>query len=300
MKSLIRKFTPLIMMVLSLSSAPQLAFAKLEVIATTTSMAMLAREIGGDQVSVKSLAAPDRDTHYLQAKPSMLLKLRSADLVVSVGAGLEVGWLPSAVRNSANPGIQPGESGYFAAADSLELIEKTIADRAKGDVHPEGNPHFNLDPARMAIVVKSLTERMIALAPEQEKSFRRNSATLINNLNTLLPELKQIAQQAPGVVLMHKSASYLLEQLKIPFLGQMEPVPGVPPTALHIKQLAIELKGKKGVIIYAPYHADGVAKSLAKTLNWNQHKLPLEPPKGAVFEDYRQLLLDWARAFANA
>ncbi|MCG8317743.1 MAG: zinc ABC transporter substrate-binding protein [Pseudomonadales bacterium] len=299
MKPSVHKIALLVILGLSISSVPQFAFAKLKVIATTTSMEMLVKEIGGDQVSVEALAAPDRDTHYLQAKPSMLLKLRSADLVVSVGAALEIGWLPSGIRNSANPKIQPGELGYFAAADGLELIEKSVADRSKGDVHPEGNPHFNLDPVRMAIVAKHLSERMIALAPKQEKLFKSNSEKLISNLNALLPELKQITQQAPGVVLMHKSASYLLEQLAIPFLGQMEPVPGVPPTALHIKKLATELSGKKGVIIYAPYHADSAAISLAKALNWNRYKLPLEPRKSAVFQDYRQLLLDWAKAFAN-
>lgn len=273
---------------------PAQALAKLNVITTTTSMGMLAMEVGGDKVEVKTLAAPDRDTHYLQAKPSMMIALRKADLVISVGAALEVGWFPAALDNAANPDVLDGEKGNFEAADHIELIGQEEADRSKGDVHPEGNPHFNLDPLRMATLANALAKRLGVLDENNADYYRENAAALAAKLNALPTELKQQVSNAPGVVLMHKDGLYLLNLLSVPTLGFMEPVPGVPPTANHIKALADKLSDAKGVIIHAPYHQDSSPKKLAKKLGWDRTVLAVEPPKGAGFEEYRALLNKWA------
>ena len=134
-----------------------LAEAKLDIVATTSSMGFLARTVGGDQVKVTVLAPPDRDAHSLLAKPSMMVALRNADLLVAVGADLEIGWLPAALQSANNPKILPGTPGYFDGGAQLDLIEKGGgADRSKGDVHPLGNPHFYLDPQRMAQLASAL------------------------------------------------------------------------------------------------------------------------------------------------
>jgi hypothetical protein len=150
------------------SLAAQAAWA-LNVVATTASMGMLAREVGGAAVKVDVLAAPDRDPHMLQAKPSMMRALRDADLVVAVGAELEMGWLPAAINGAANPRLLPGRDGYFEAAAQVPLLDAgQAADRAHGDVHPAGNPHVNLDPQRMAQIARALAERMSKLEPAQQ------------------------------------------------------------------------------------------------------------------------------------
>ncbi|PIE41438.1 MAG: zinc ABC transporter substrate-binding protein [Gammaproteobacteria bacterium] len=277
-----------------------LAAAKLNVVATTTSMGMLAKEVGGEYVSVTTLASPDRDTHYLQAKPSMMMALRKADLVIAVGADLEIGWLPAAIGSASNPKIRNNQPGYFEAAQFLDLISKDAADRSKGDVHPGGNPHFNLDPERMAILANQLALRLGELDKTHTSAYQANAQSLTRKLARLTQSLKQSLKQRvnnrEGVVLMHNNADYLLKLLQVPVLGYMEPVPGIPPNASHLKGLADTLKNRQGIIIHAPYHQNSGPRKLAKILGWQIKVLPIEPPKGAGFREYRKFLSDWAVA----
>lgn len=275
------------------------ALARLEVVATTTSLGMLASEIGGDKVSVSTLAPPDRDIHYLQAKPSMMLTLRNADLLVAMGAELEIGWLPAAVRSSTNGKLQPGESGYFEATAHTTLADQGIADRSQGDVHPQGNPHIQLDPVRMKEVADALTEKLAGLDKTNGDYYRARGAALGKKLNGIITGIRENWQPVAGALLMHKSPDYLLQRLQVPIYGYLEPVPGVPPTAAHIKTLQDKLKGKPGVIIHAPYHQDDAAKALANELGWQRKALATEPKKGAVFSDYRQMILQWAQALSQ-
>ncbi|MDX1696188.1 MAG: metal ABC transporter substrate-binding protein [Ketobacteraceae bacterium] len=268
----------------------------LEVVTTTTSLGMLAREIGNDRVTVTTLGPPDRDIHYLQAKPSMILALRRADLLVLVGADLEVGWLPAALGSSTNGAIQPGSAGHFEAAAHTSLIGQSSADRSLGDVHPQGNPHFGLDPVRMADIAMALAQRMGALDKANADFYSNNARQLAASLQQLSEQLQTLTVGAPGALLMHKSADYLMARLQIPVLGYMEPVPGIPPTAAHIRTLSETLKGKQGVIIHAPYHQDQAARSLATALNWARFVLPIEPPRQARFMEYKALMLRWAEA----
>ena len=148
----------------AVAAATGSAHAAMEVVATTSNMGALTRIVGGDDVRVRVLVPPDRDAHYLQARPSMMIALRRARLLVAVGAELESGWLPAAVRGAGNPTIQPGRDGYFEGSAAVALIETGgVADRAGGDVHPHGNPHFYLDPVRFADAARALGERLSAL-----------------------------------------------------------------------------------------------------------------------------------------
>lgn len=285
---------------LLLALLSQAAWA-LNVVATTTSMGMLAREVGGDGVQVTVLAPPDRDVHMLQAKPSMMRALRDADLVVALGAELEVGWLPAASQGAANPRILPGRPGYFEAAAQVPLLEAgQAADRALGDVHPAGNPHVNLDPFRMAVIARALAERLGRLQPDQAAGYRERAERFAAAVDAHLPGWKARAAGAPGAVVYHKDGAYLLDLLGVPALGYVEPVPGVPPTASHLASLTGKLKGRSGVILRHGYQPAQGADRLADALGWKVHVVELEPPRGADAARYFALIDQWVDALAAA
>jgi len=271
----------------------------LDVVATTTNMAMLAQTVGGEAVSVQVLAPPDRDPHYLDVRPNMMVALRRADLVVSVGAELETGWLPPAMQGAANPAIQPGRSGYFEAAAQVERIGvHGIADRAMGDVHPEGNPHVYMDPVRMVDIARVLAGRMGELDPGNATAYGSNADAFAAAVESRLPDWKRQAESAPGAVLFHEDADYLLARLDVPVLGYMEPVPGMPPTASHLRSLVRDLEGREGVIIHSGYQPSQGPEFLADALGWEVHVLPTNVAIGGTAEDYLALLDRWVEALA--
>lgn len=286
--------------VFTLGLMAQAAWA-MNVVATTASMGVLAREVGGDAVRVTVLAPPDRDPHMLQAKPSMMRALRDADLVVAVGAELEMGWLPAAIGGAANPKLLPGRPGYFEAAAQVPLLEAgQAADRALGDVHPAGNPHVNMDPARMAAIARALAERLARLQPDRAAGFRERAARFATAVDARLPEWKARARGAPGAVLYHKDGDYLLSLLGLPVLGYVEPVPGVPPTASHLAGLTGKLKGRRGVILYHAYQPSRGPERLASALGWRAVVVPLEPEAGGDAQAYFRLVDAWVAALATA
>ena len=273
----------------------------LDVAATTSSMGMLARVVGGPQVKVTELAPPDRDAHLLQAKPSMLRALRDAQLVVAVGAELEIGWLPAAIHGAANAAILPGRPGYFEAAAQVPLLDAgQAADRAQGDVHPAGNPHVNLDPLRMATVAKALAERLAQLDAANAAGYRERAKGFAATVEAKLPAWKQKTAGSGGAVLYHKDGAYLLHALGLRLHGTLEPVPGVAPTASHIEELAGKLKGRKGVIVHTPYQPPAGAEKLASLTGWSVAALPIDPPAGADANGYFALVDRWAEALAPA
>jgi zinc/manganese transport system substrate-binding protein len=147
-----------------------------EVVATSPSMDALVAAVAGSRAKLTVLADQNRDLHKLQAKPTMMRALRGADLVVAIGAELEVGWLPVAVRGAANPGVLPGTKGYFEAAAQVPLLDVGgAANRAMGDVHPVGNPHVNMDPVRMAEAARALAERLTLIDPAGAAQYRRGA-----------------------------------------------------------------------------------------------------------------------------
>jgi zinc/manganese transport system substrate-binding protein len=277
------------------------AHAAVNVVATTTSMGMLARTVGGDRVRVTVLAPPDRDAHYLQAKPSMILAARRADLVVAVGAELEIGWLPAVLESAANGKILPGQPGYLEAAAQVTLIEAgEAADRSRGDVHPKGNPHLYLDPRRMAEVASALAGRLAALDPGGADRFRANAAAFAAAVANRVPGWKQRAQGAPGAVLYHKDGNYLMAFLEVPVLGYVEPVPGVPPTAPQLRDLVQRLKGRQGVVLYTTAQPSQGPEFIAGALGWKTAQLPLEPSLDATSDEYLNLIDRWVSAVAGA
>lgn len=277
------------------------AAAEVRVVATTSSMAMLVREIGGAAVSITTLAPPDRDPHYLLARPSMMVALRRADLLVAVGAELEVGWLPAAVQGASNPKILVGQPGYFEGAAQIDLIETgQVADRSRGDVHPMGNPHYYMDPVRMATIGRALAARLGALDPSRKDEFATRAAAFTKAVDERAVRWRQQATGAPGVVLYHKDANYLASFLGIPVLGYIEPLPGIPPTASHLRDLVSRLSGTKGVILYNTYHPSEGPAFLSRQLGWKSRQLQLEVPLEATGSTYLDHIDQWVQACTGA
>lgn len=286
----------IVTLLLGLVSLPA---AALDIVATTASMGALARSVGGEAVAVEVLAPPDRDAHYLQARPSMIRALRGADLLVAVGADLEVGWLPAAIANAANPALNPGAEGYFEAAAQVGLLGAGAgADRALGDVHPTGNPHLHLDPLRMGRVALALAERLARLDPSGARAYRQHAAQFAERAEEALAQLLETAAGAPGAVLFHKDGDYLFARLGIPVLGYLEPVPGIPPTARHLKGLQTKLTGRAGVVLRHAYQPATPARRLAEQLDWPVREVALEPAVDAGADGYFALLQGWAQAIA--
>jgi zinc/manganese transport system substrate-binding protein len=284
---------------LLLGAAP--AHAAVDVVATTSSMGMLARTVGGEAVKVTVLSPPDRDAHHLLAKPSMMMALRRADLLLAVGAELEVGWLPAAIQGASNPKILPGQQGYFEGAAQVELLEPgQAADRSRGDVHPRGNPHYYMDPLRMARVAQALAGRLAALDAKNAAQFQSRAEAFAKAAAERVPAWKQRAAGAPGVVLYHKDTNYLAALLGVSILGYVEPLPGIPPTAAHLQGLVRSLSGKKGVILYNTFQSPEGPRFLARNLGWKAQQLQLECALDATGPQYLDHIDSWVAAVAAA
>jgi zinc/manganese transport system substrate-binding protein len=264
-------------------------------------MGVLARTVGGDAVKITVLSPPDRDAHHVLAKPGMMIAIRRADLLLAVGAELEVGWLPAALQGAGNPKILPGQPGYFEGAAQIELIETgEAADRSRGDVHPMGNPHFYMDPERMATVARALAGRLASLDPANAARFRTSADAFAAEAKARAVRWKEQARGAPGVLLYHKDGNYLARLLDVPILGFVEPLPGIPPTAAHLRSLVQGLSGRKGVILYNTFHSPDGPAFLSRNLGWPAKRLQLEPPLEADGRAYLDHLEQWVAAVVAA
>ena len=273
----------------------------LEVVASSSSTGALVRELGGEQVKLTILAPPDRDLHQLQARPGMMRALRGADLVTSLGADLEVGWLPVAIQQSANPAILPGRPGYFEAAAHVSLQDAHgIADRALGDVHPLGNPHINMDPQRMATVAMALAARLAQLDPENGSLYAARAQDFSARVAARMQKWRDEVDPELSAVLYHRDAKYLLDLFDVQLLGLLEPVPGVPPTGAHIRMLNEQLQDRRGIILYTPYQPDNPPRTLARASGWRTVKLPLEPPLDADGDAYLAHMDRWVDALSGS
>lgn len=282
---------------LLISADPAIA---VDVVATTSSMGMLARTVGGEMVAVTVLAPPDRDAHSLLARPSMMIALRRADLLIAVGADLEVGWLPAALRGASNPRILPGQPGYFEGAAQIDLLETgQLADRARGDIHPSGNPHFHMDPERMAMLALALADRFAQLDPANRSSYADRANAFSNAVNARVPKWKEAARNVPGVVLYHRDVNYLAAFLNVKVLGYIEPVPGIPPTASHLRDLVQRLSGTRGVILHSSFQSSDGPEFLVRNLGWRRIQLPLEVPLGADGDAYLDHIDAWVSALVS-
>ena len=272
----------------------------LEVLSTTASLGALTREIGGDPVKVSVLAPPDRDPHDLSAKPSLISLARAADGLVSIGAGLEEGWLPAVLEQAGNRRIQPGQAGSFIATGQVELIQETREGNPfMGHIHKQGNPHIQMDPLRMARVATAMGAWLAQLDTANAAEYRSRAEHTAQRLLAFSQTASARLQAAPGVVLYHEDALYFLSRFNIPLLGTLEPSPGVPPTASHLQELMQTLRGKQGIVIRAPYQTEDGANMLARELGMQVAVLSMEPSAQADLSGYLAMLEQWVATLAR-
>ena len=247
---------PLLLWTLAL---PIPAYAKkLNVVTSTTDMAALSREVGGDKVNVESIAKGYQDPHFVEAKPSFLLKLRQADLLVVVGLQLEIGWLPPLINQSGNPRIQVGAPGYLDASQFAEILEipQGTVTRAEGDVHPLGNPHYWLDPDNGRRIARGIAGKLSDADPGDAAYFQQRFQDFDKRLT--VAEQKWEAEMKPyrgrKVVTYHRSFPNFAKHFGLDVIGYVEPRPGIPPTPSHTVEL-IQLMRRENckVVLVEPY-----------------------------------------------
>ncbi|MGH8743384.1 MAG: metal ABC transporter substrate-binding protein [Burkholderiales bacterium] len=218
----------------------QAASAALNVLACEPEWGALVQELGGDKVSVYSATTALQDAHHIEARPSLIAKARSADLLVCTGAELEIGWLPLLLRQSGNGKIQPGTPGYVEASNFvLKLEVPKLLDRAQGDIHPAGNPHIHLDPHNIAKVAKVITDRLSQLDPANAAIYQARGKAFQERWQAAIQRWEQQAAPLKGVPVIthHKDMTYLIHWLGMREVGNLEPKPGLPPTAGHLAEL---------------------------------------------------------------
>ena len=223
---------------------PLPSLAALNIFACTPEWSSLAKELGGDKANVYTATTALQDPHKIEARPSLIARARSADLLICTGADLEVGWLPLVQSQSGNPKIRAGQPGYFEASTFASLIEKPErVDRSMGDVHPAGNPHIHLDPANIGKVAAALGERMGALDPPQRAHYvERTNAFLVRwKEATARWEKEAVPLKGLPLVVYHRDLSYLVRWLGMREVGSLEPKPGLPPSTAHLSELLSRL-----------------------------------------------------------
>jgi zinc/manganese transport system substrate-binding protein len=220
------------------------ANAALKVLATTSDWSALACELGGDKINVYTATTALQDVHRVDAKPSLVARARTADLIVATGAELEIGWLPVLIRESGNSRIQPGKPGYFEAAPLVKRLEvPTRLDRSMGDIHPQGNPHIQLDPRNIAIVAKALAERLSQLDSSNASYYATRGKDFDARWQAAIQRWDAQATPLRGmkIVVMHRDQVYLCNWLGLDEVAAIEPKPGVPPTAGYLGELVSKL-----------------------------------------------------------
>jgi zinc/manganese transport system substrate-binding protein len=250
---MIRKCVLAIVCFLGLASP---AMAKLNVVATLPWIGSLAGEIGGDRIKVTTLVKPNQDPHYVEAKPSMILEVRRADLLMFNGLELEIGYLPVLVESSRNPAIQSGTPGYFDCSQFVDVFEKPAAvDRSMGDVHPLGNPHYHLSPRNIYRVTAGITEALARVDPGNEGFYRSNLAAWQEKFKEKEKQWAEYTLKGKKFISYHKFFEYLANEFGFEIIGYVEPKPGIPPSAGWVERI-IELakRMKPDAILTTSYY----------------------------------------------
>jgi len=257
---------PLLAALLLAIAAP--ATAALNIFACEPEWGALSRELGGDKASIYVATTALQDPHHIEARPSLIARARTADLVVCTGAELEIGWMPLVQTQSGNPRIQAGQPGYFEAARQLTLIEiPQRLDRSLGDVHADGNPHVHLDPSNIAKVAAVLAERMAQLDPGEADQYRARAKAFLERWQQASARWERVGAPLKGmaIVVYHKNMSYLVRWLGMREVGALEPKPGLPPTATHLSELLASLaRNPAKAVVRAAYNEPRAAEWLSE------------------------------------
>jgi len=251
-------FTALALSISLLGWLPARAAGKIQIMTATTDLASLAQEVGGDKINVESIARGYQDPHFVDAKPSFLLKLKHADLLIVVGLELEIGWLPPLINQSTNPKIQVGAPGYLDASRFARILEIPTGQvtRAEGDVHPLGNPHYWLDPENGLRIAKGIADKLSEMRPGDAAYFAQRYSDFEQRLKQA--DQRWLAEMKPyegrKIVTYHRSWPNFAEHFHLNVVGYVEPRPGIPPSPQHTVELIQQMKRDNvKVIVVEPY-----------------------------------------------
>lgn len=241
------KFIMTLLAIFCLFSAP--GWARLEVVATYPYIAELLKEAGGDALQVHTLGRGDWDPHFIVARPSLIARLRKAELLVINGAQLELGWLPPLLRQANNARIQPGNVGFLELSNHVQLIQRPQnVSRALGDVHPQGNPHFVTDPHNIPPLMRVVTQKLCQLEPSACSHFQARSHQFLNRWHLRLKDWDQKLARLQGkkVLEYHRLHDYFFQRYGLVLVGTVEPLPGIPPSPAYLAE-TVSLARKEGV-----------------------------------------------------
>jgi len=258
-----------ILVVAALVAGTCSAASKLNVVTSTEDLSAIGREIGGDHITIESIAKGYQDPHFVEPKPSFLLKLQKADLLAVVGLQLEIGWLPPLITQSGNSKIQVGAKGYFDVSNACEILEIPTATvtRADGDVHPLGNPHFWLDPENGRRIARAFKDKLSEMQPADAAFFDHNLKDFEQRLTDA--EKRWDAQMAPykghKVVTYHRSLPNFAKRFGLDVVDYVEPKPGIPPTPSHTLEVINKMKQENiKLILVEPYFDMRTPNSIAQ------------------------------------
>src|SRR3989441_12948944 len=267
---------------------------KLNVVTATEDLAAIAREVGGDSITVESIARGYQDPHFVEAKPSFILKLQKADLLIVVGRELEIGWLPPLIQQSRNGKIQPGAEGYLDASLTSQILEIPSGNitRAMGDVHPFGNPHYWTDPENGKRIAKAIAEKLEQFRPNDRAYFEQRLADFTTRLDAA--EKRWLAMMAPykgtKMATYHRSFPNFAERFGLDIMGYVDPRPGIPPSPQHTLDLINEMKRQNvKIVLVEPYFDLKTPMSIGRATGAEVMVMP--PSVGGVKEvtDYFKL-----------
>lgn len=272
------------------------ATARLRVVATVPALGAIAREVGGDRVDVRVLAAAGEDPHFVDPRPDLILELNRADLLVENGLDLESGWLPALVASARNGSIQAGGKGRLDAGAFVRRLEVPARpDRAAGDIHAGGNPHYLYDARAAAAVVEAVAARLSELDPVGAGGYAGRAAVLVSGLREVAREAAERVRRLPagrrGVVVYHRSFPYLLDWLGLTEIAAIEPRPGIPPDPAHVSWVLVRMKetGTR-VILQEAFYPRKTSDTLARLAGGEVVVVPAAPADG---------LAAWYRALAR-
>jgi zinc/manganese transport system substrate-binding protein len=245
------------------------AQAKLNIVVTTPDLAAIAKEVGGDKIEITTLARPTEDPHFVDAKPSFIVKLNRADALLEGGAELEIGWLPTLLQGARNEKLQSGQPGRILCNQGIAMREvPTTLDRSQGDIHAAGNPHFMVDPENAKIVAHHIADAFGQLDAANREFYSANAARFMTTLDSKIAGWQ--AQLAPfkgqHVVAYHNSWVYFAEQFGLKIDLFLEPKPGIPPSPAHLASVITKMKEENArVIIVDPYLNRKTAETVARS-----------------------------------
>ena len=241
----------------------------LNVITTTEDLAAITREVGGSHVDANAIAKGYQDPHFVDAKPSYLLKMRRADLLVAIGLELEVGWLPPLLTNARNERILPGSAGFLEASGGCDILQKPTGaiDRSMGDIHPEGNPHYWLDPENGRIIARNIARKLTELDGDDAADFKKNLDQFEATLTEKEKQWSATAAAFKGVkvITYHNSLPNFAKAFGLDIVNHVEPKPGVPPSPNHVQALMAQIKTDKiPLLLIEPYFDEKLPQKIAQ------------------------------------